>query len=125
MFWKREDIAAQGQREELRQALADRLRVALDFATLGAYELSGPEGARESAQHPRGEVPVEHVTERPPRRDCRSERVRSRRHVTAANLPCPAPALARTPEPGCERGPRRGGSVEKAEQPCTWAEPTR
>jgi hypothetical protein len=126
MFWKRYDIEdPQGQREEFRQALADRLKVALDFATLGAYELSGPDGTSESTQHARGDVPVEHVTEQPLRRDCRSERVQSRRHVTAAHLPCPSPEQARTPESGCGSGARRGGSVATAEQPCTWAEPTR
>ena len=48
VFWKRIDIETpQEQREDLRQALADRLMVALDFATLGAYELSGPDVATE------------------------------------------------------------------------------
>ncbi len=120
MFWKRIDIeTSHEEREDLKQALADRLRVALDFATLGAYELSGPDGATEGTHR---DEPVSHETEQPGRHGCRSSRVARRRHVTAANLPCPAPALGRTAEPACERSPRRGGSVTKAEQPCTWAD---
>jgi hypothetical protein len=118
MFWKRFDIQdSYEERDDLRQALADRLRVALDFATLGAYELSGPDEATEGTHRDATSL---RETEQPARRSCQS--VAHRRHVTAANLPCPAPEHARTAEAACERSPRRGGSVAGPQQPCTWAE---
>lgn len=118
MFWKRIDIETpQEQRDDLRQALADRLMVALDFATLGAYELSGPDVATEETHC---DAPASEETGQPSRRSCASSDAR-RRHVTAVNLPCPAPEQARTAS-ACERGSRRGGSVAKSEQPCTWSD---
>jgi hypothetical protein len=120
MFQKRFDNDLSPTRQELRDFFADRLRLAFDFATLGAYELTeaGEDPAATDAE-PR---PAEHIKPRPTegveRTACTSDG--RLRHVGPANVPCPVPADARRPPERCDGGGRRAGSVATAEQPCTW-----
>jgi hypothetical protein len=121
MFWRR-----------FEQDLADRLRVALEFATLGAYELLGQEQAADRAPEP---PPVE-GSEPSPR--CASVAGETRGHVGRSNVPC-ARVDGKLVEPPCpqidepagvvshsrprrpDRRHRRGGSAPPSQQPCTWA----
>src|SRR5205807_184734 len=114
MFWSHEnqepaESIARYMREELRL----RLRVAADFATLGAYELSGPD--EEPGKAGPDEAPAERVApEAPPKRV-----------LLFAKVPPVCPHSA-TVEPGCAKRPgadrrsrrthrpgqrQRGGSV--------------
>jgi hypothetical protein len=101
------------ERQELRDFFADRLRLAFDFATLGAYELTGADADPEAA----GAEP--RPADRHGRNACTSGP--RRRHVVAASVSCPAPADARRSSASCARGGRRGGSVPTPEQPCVCA----
>src|SRR6266511_1340344 len=105
MFRKRFDNEISDERQELRDLFADRLRLALDFATLGAYELTGADGETAAA----GDDQPQRA-ERDERRSCASAAEgKSRRHVSDASLPCPAPADGRRAPASCERGARRAG----------------
>jgi hypothetical protein len=113
MFWSHENQEpAESIGRYMREELRLRLRVAADFATLGAYELSGPD-----------EAPVERAApEAPPKRVL----------LFAKVAPvCPHSAVA---EPGCAKRPtrdrrsrrgraqrQRGGSVRAPAQPCLCA----
>jgi hypothetical protein len=120
MFWRR-----------IEQDLAERLRVAIEFATLGAYELLGEESSAEPA---REQVEAGKVAAPP----CASAPWEIRAHVGRSNVPCaradgqlvpPAcPQLDEEPDGGYPKRPtrpnrsnRRGGAIRPAQQPCTWA----
>ena len=106
MFWSsppdRDDL-----REEIRELVRHRLRLALDFATLGAYELAESKGYGRieppAAPQIRCSSPIsksacgdQHRRLQRPARDHGRGRTRSRRH--------------------------RGGSVSALEQPCLCAD---
>ena len=102
MFWS--------QREQLKDELRLRLRVAADLATLGAYELSEPD-----------DLPSEHVErEEPPKRVFLFAKV-------APVCPHSAPSeracdRSRRPRAWAGRrsaGRQRVGAVRAPEQPCT------
>jgi hypothetical protein len=117
VFRKRFDNEISHDRQELRDYFADRLRLALDFATLGAYELTEAEGELAAA----GPEPPK-PAERAESRHCANAAQRTqRRHVSDASLPCPAPADGRRAPASCERGGRRAGGVPTPAQPCTCA----
>jgi hypothetical protein len=115
MFWSHENQEpAESIGRYMREELRLRLRVAADFATLGAYELL------EADETPRERAPIE----APPKRVL----------LFAKVAPvCPHSA---TVEPGCAERPgpsrapsrrgaprqrQRGGSVHAPEQPCLCA----
>jgi hypothetical protein len=141
MFWKRlESDLSQRRPEELRVAFTDRLRAALDFATLGAYELTpeldhddpsstpagtaawtsadsrdGHETDRERARPPAFAGTKEHP-EPKPRHRCDHPAEPSRLHVSGAGHGCAAgeSAVAR----GCaweraSRASRRPGRGDR------------
>jgi hypothetical protein len=135
MFWRRfeQSIQAAEAQEELRTFITERLRVAMEFATLGAYELLPQEPAPDPDSEPHSE-PAETAAPR-----CHSPRSEPRSHVGSSNVPCAKPgedraetvcAWQRREREGAlvDRRPRRGrgserrgGSVRAAKQPCTWA----
>jgi hypothetical protein len=117
MFEKRFDKDTTHERQELRDFFADRLKLALDFATLGAYELTEVDGETPAAgaERPRRD-------ERSERKPCASgDRGAPRRHVGDARLPCSAPTEGHRAPASCGRGGRRAGGVATPEQPCTCA----
>jgi hypothetical protein len=101
MFWS--------QREQLTDELRLRLRAAADFATLGAYELSGDE-----------DVSSEHIVrDEPPQRVFMFAKVAPVcPHSAAAERPCGEPSShgARARRRSIRR--QRGGAVHVPEQPC-------
>ena len=131
MFWSNENNSSQAPVESigryLREELRLRLRVAAEFATLGAYELlesdEGPiERVADEATPVRdaGEAPV--ALEAPPKRVLLFAKV-------APVCPHSGPV-----EPACAKRPRlerrsrggrslrqRGGAVRAPEQPCVCA----
>jgi hypothetical protein len=116
VFGKRYDISH--DRQELRDFLADRLRLAFDFATLGAYDLTEEE--REQAAAGGGELAQQQSRSRICTSDARPV---SRRHVGSATLSCPAPAERRRPSLSCSKSSgRRPGSVPTPMQPCLCAD---
>ncbi len=123
MFWRR-----------IEQDLADRLRVAIEFATLGAYDLIGDEPESESRQEPQAATPARQPA--PPR--CTPVAAETRAHIGMSNVPCarvdgqlvtpPCPQVDGPAETAFPRRPsrpdhrlRRGGSIPASQQPCTWA----
>jgi len=112
MFWSQR----QALQEQLRDELRLRLRVAADFATLGAYELSGPDDS-EAPSAPSRRV----VREAPPQRV-----------LLFAKVAAPCPASRGVERPRCTAGDatvrrraarreRRGGTARAPEQPCLSA----
>ena len=121
MFWNREDIKVPSPTAQarLRAELRERLRLAAEFATLGAYELTEP------APEAHGDTP--HARDGAPTR-----RVFLFSRVAAAALcalgpeateVCPATSasrIARHARPAERRRvARRRGGIEAAQQPCT------
>jgi hypothetical protein len=107
MFWSHEETVKDTLREELRL----RLRVAADFATLGAYGLTG-----------RDEVPSEHpVREEPPKRAFLFAKVAPVcPHSASAERGCTERRLdARKRRQSSRR--QRGGAVRVPDQPCLCA----
>ena len=106
-------------KEHLREQLRARLRVAAEFATLGAYELLEPGGTGPRGADARQEIPV---------RQALPQRVLLFAKVAPATCPqrpaedrierCSAVGGRRSAREGM---PRRGGSVSASEQACTWA----
>jgi hypothetical protein len=136
MFWRRIEQSTQGQgQEELRTFITERLRVALEFATLGAYDLLGQPEAEQTREQAPAEAPVRADAAAAPR--CASVPRDPRAHVGSSNVPCARIDGALVP-PECPqlrdsgssvRGrtgakggrDRRGGSIPPSHQPCTWA----
>lgn len=112
MFWSHKEQF----KEQLRDELRLRLRVAGDFATLGAYELSDPEDDDDTPQTP----PPRIVREAPPKRVLLFAKVAA---------PCPASprveqrctATDATARRRAARRERRGGVARAPEQPCLSA----
>jgi hypothetical protein len=124
MFYKHDTEPIESLGYHLGEQLRERLRLALDFATLGAYELTAPEGDRELSgpedDAPSPAVPDLHERERPQRvflfakaaPACPASRVAEQPRCAAA------PEAPRTPG---GRPRRRRGGVEPPEQPCLCA----
>jgi hypothetical protein len=117
MFWSHENQdAAESIGRYVREELRLRLRVAADFATLGAYELL--EG---------DEAPVERAAPEATRKA--PPKAAPKRVLLFAKVAPVCPHSAVPAEPGCTRrapgrlGGRRqrGGSVRAPEQPCVDA----
>lgn len=143
MFWKRfsTDAIRDG---ELREYVRDRLRHALDFATLGAaYELAQREDEAEAANtEPRGGMQTPVGPPQPACTQARGGRVRlTRTHVdakraSAGNCQSSAEAeafgcstlprsdlgvIVRVPSKHVKGRSRRAGQVVTPEQPCLCA----
>jgi hypothetical protein len=117
VFRKRFDNEISDERQELGDFFADRLRLAFDFATLGAYELTGPDG-----DAPEADAKLPAPAERSEQSACSgARRIAPRRHVSEASIPCSAPRDS-DPSASCGRGGRRGGSVPTPTQPCICAD---
>src|SRR5215213_5022933 len=103
--------------ERLRDQLQERLMLALEFATLGAYELTAPEGdaslAPASADlEPR---PAEHRRERPQRVFLFAKAVPACSQSDSSGRPrCNSAADVSLRGSGRRRGRKRGGSVKAA-----------
>jgi hypothetical protein len=117
MFWSHENQEpAESIGRYMREELRLRLRVAADFATLGAYELTEPE-----------EAPVERVaTEAPPKRVLLFAKVAP---VCPHSAPVGPACKQRSGDQRRSRGGRalrqRGGSVRAPEQPCLCSDERR
>jgi hypothetical protein len=122
MFWRHETEPADAVGHYLGEQLRERLRLALDFATLGAYELTAPEGDAELAEEA---VPVS-----------RPAHERPKRVFLFAKVAAPCPAGEPHERPRCavdagarraakDRPRRRGGGVEVPDQPCLCAAPAK
>jgi hypothetical protein len=115
MFWKNDTEPAETVGHYLGEQLRDRLRLALDFATLGAYELTAPEEEAEPAEA----TAAPHALPRE-----RPQRVFLFAKVAA---PCPHAQVAERPRCAVDEGAsrtaksrpaRRRGGVAAPEQPC-------
>jgi hypothetical protein len=101
MFWS--------HREQLKEELRLRLRVAADFATLGAYEVSGSDDG--SFERP--------VREEPPQRVFLFAKVAPVcPHSAPAERACSERRSAKARSWGRSTGRQRGGAVRAPEQPC-------
>jgi hypothetical protein len=115
MFWRRSEYGFSGeQHDELRGYLTERLRLALEFATLGAYELTQAESAPDQ-QWPGQASEV----------SCALTRGPLRPHVGLMRSSCDSASSAVREQPACgwqarSRHGRRGGTVATPEQPCVW-----
>jgi hypothetical protein len=131
MFWKRLDNnTADNTPGDFRGFLADRLRLAFDLATLGAYELT--ESDRRSGEPESGPGASSPCVERA-----------TRVHVTGARAGCRQTTASdaskrcawqrdQLPPTGYARGhaagtrarlrvmERRAGTASTPQQPCTW-----
>ena len=114
MFWSHENQDAAGSiGRHVREELRLRLRVAADFATLGAYELLDSD-----------EAPVERAS--PEATSKMTPKAAPKRVLLFAKVAPVCPHSAVPPEPRCTRRARgrtggrrvRGGSVRAPEQPC-------
>jgi hypothetical protein len=115
MFYKHDTESIESFGQHLGEQLRERLRLALDFATLGAYELTAPEGDAEQAPSAERREPL--------------ERERPQRVFLFSKVPPACPASRPVVEPRCAAAPeaprapgdrprRRRGGVEAPEQPC-------
>jgi hypothetical protein len=141
MFWKRPNGTDPGDVDALRDYVAARLRLALEFATLGAYELVESDGDV-NADHD-GNGSEQRAAEgaegsRSASCDQRGPRSRAMRpHVSATRVACEHAtshahgdiieygALLEADDDAapCLRARskhRRTGGVDVPEQPCTW-----
>jgi hypothetical protein len=115
--------------ERLREQLQERLLVALDFATLGAYELTAPEGDAalldaegEGDLATQPALPADRRHERPKRVFLFAKAApRCPAHDDSVRPQCDP--VAQTSLRGAQRrrGRRRAGMARAAEQPCTWS----
>jgi hypothetical protein len=115
MFYKHDTESIESFGHHLGEQLRERLRLALDFATLGAYELTAAEGDAEFAPSPAPREPL--------------ERERPQRVFLFSKVPPACPASRAAEQPRCAAAPearraagdrprRRRGGVETPEQPC-------
>jgi hypothetical protein len=114
MFWSHQNQdTAESLGHYLREELRLRLRVAADFATLGAYELLDED-----------ETPVERpVREAPPKRVLLFAKVAPVCPHSAAVTPaCERHAAAERRARRGRIGRARGGSVRAPEQPCVCSD---
>ncbi len=125
MFWNREEINVPSisvpsptAQARLRAELRDRLRLAAEFATLGAYELTEPAPeAHGDTPHARDGAPTRRVFlfSRVPEPRCA--------HLPEATEVCPATSasrIARHVRPvERRRVARRRGGIAATQQPCT------
>src|SRR5262245_59281329 len=116
MFPRQDNETADRLGQYLGDQLRERLRVALDFATLGAYELSGPDEDLDVAPVPREGL----------------ERARPQRIFLFAKAASPCPSSREADGPRCavdagarrrakDRLGRRRGGVTAPSQPCICA----
>jgi hypothetical protein len=125
MFWP-STPDRHARREEISELVRQRLRLALDFATLGAYELadaSGEEATGASSAEPSAEAA--HTAWLPARGSGRAE-IRCSSPITSSRA-CGASAraprrLSRDRHGHDARTRHRGGSVTVPEQPCVCAD---
>jgi hypothetical protein len=104
MFWS--------QKEQLREELRLRLRVAADFATLGAYELSEHDDVS----------PEPSVREDPPQRVFLFAKVAPVcPHSAPAERGCVERRSAKARRGRSSAGRQRGGAVRTPDQPCVCA----
>jgi hypothetical protein len=120
MFYRSKQQQAEHLRHRLKAQLQERLRTALDFATLGAYEPESP--ARPAApREPQVRVflfakvspPCPHSAA--PARTCDAAGADTVEHRHLATTGGSAVGTRRR-----SRRTRRGGTVKVAPQPCTW-----
>ena len=126
MFWSHRETSYEEPVEKigqyLREELRLRLRVAADFATLGAYELLEPD--EDPVERVAPEAPVER-TEAPPKRVLLFAKVAPVcPHSGTPEPACMSTGTKRSPRPRSRAGRalrQRGGSVRAPEQPCVCA----
>jgi hypothetical protein len=118
MFYRQDNEPIESLGGYLGVQLRERLRVALDFATLGAYELTAPEGDAELAAPALSREPL--------------ERELPQRVFLFAKVAPSCPASRGADRPRCavdagarraarDRPARRRGGVRAPEQPCLCA----
>jgi hypothetical protein len=127
MFWKRDES---DRAPELREYVRERLLLALEFATLGAYEVLD-EPAEATAGRP-DSMPAGTASSVPTVTDPGScDRPMVRQHVSGRGIACREAASDRCPLPGGRasdhprvrsphEAPRRPGQPQRPEQPCIW-----
>ena len=106
-------------KEQMKAQLEERLRTALDFATLGAYEAEAPEHQAPSGPQARVFLfakvspPCPHSAAAPSRCDAAGVEMAT----------CPPSSTAGRPVVGTRHAlrARRGGMAKVPAQPCTWA----
>jgi hypothetical protein len=135
MFRRRLDNDSPGEAAgELRSFVADRLRLAFDLATLGAYELSGPdpESADPSLVSNSSETGAPTLHRREVRGHVSGARAACRLGGEAAPDRCSWGGGDRGQPPEArgqvrrrallQGGKRRAGATRPAQQPCTWVD---
>ena len=122
MFWRHDIEPTDTVGHYLGEQLRERLRLLADFATLGAYELTAPEGDAELAEA----GAMRHSLERE-----RPQRVFLFAKVAP---PCPSSRAAERPRCAVDAGARRAakarptrrrGGVSAPEQPCLCSSPAK
>jgi hypothetical protein len=125
MFWSHQENSIEAPVESIGQYLKEelrlRLRVAADFATLGAYELLESEDG--PVERTVTETPAERVVlDAPPKRVLLFAKVAPVCPHSGPAEPACTKRSATRPRPRHGRTLRqRGGSVRAAEQPCVCA----
>ena len=109
-------------RETLREQLRDRFRAAVDFATLGAYELTGPDPEAEQSEAARPTVHRGPEDRRIPKRVFLFAKVAP---SGCSERPARVAAACSADRVGLGardvRRRQRRPATPAAEQPCTWA----
>lgn len=118
MFWRHEKQPSEALRRELGAKLQERLRTALEFATLGAYDDAGEPARTAARREPQARVFLFAKVSQP----CP--------HRPPAAVRCDAAGVDAREHGGVHGGgslvstrrrsrARRGGAVKVAPQPCT------
>jgi hypothetical protein len=117
MFWQTQNPIEQAGDSELRARARSRLRQLAEFATLGAYELTGGAEPHGDTPHARDREPTQRVFlfTRVPPAHCKAG------HEGVTECPTTAPRrIVRHARPAARRRiARRRGGVAAAQQPCT------